>query len=94
MPKMIIANRLNDGLVVFLAAEERWETDISAGVLIDAETDAARLLVIAKRHEGEAKVVDPQLIDVELRDGRPRPTEIREAIRAFGPTVRTDVTAA
>jgi hypothetical protein len=90
MPQMIIANRLSDGLVVFLAPEERWDVAIAGGVVIDTETDAAGLLAIAQRHEGEAKVVDPQLIDVEMRDGQPRPTAIREAIRAFGPTVRTD----
>jgi hypothetical protein len=90
MPQMIIANRLSDGLVVFLAPEERWDVAIAGGCVIDTETDAAELLAIAKRHEGEAKVVDPQLIDVEMRDGQPRPTAIREAIRAFGPTVRTD----
>jgi hypothetical protein len=94
MPQMIIANRLSDGLVVFLAPEERWDVAIGDGVVIDTEADAAGLLAIAKRHEGEAKVVDPQLIDVEMRDGQPRPTAIREAIRAFGPTVRTDATEA
>lgn len=92
MPQMIIANRLRDGLVVFLAAEERWETAIAAGVLIEDEADAARLLAVAKRHEVEGEVVDPQPIDVVVEAGKPRPTAIREAIRAFGPTIRTDLT--
>ena len=47
-------------------------------------------MALAKRHEGECLVIDPQLIEVEMVDGKPRPTAIREAIRAFGPTVRTD----
>jgi len=46
---------------------------------------------VAKRHEGECRVIDPQLIEVEINDGKLRPTAIREAIRAFGPTVRTDL---
>jgi hypothetical protein len=92
MPQMIIANRLRDGVVVFLASGEVWEPAIAAGTLIDNETDAAKLLAVAKQHEAECKVVDPQLIDVEIEDGQPRPTAIREAIRAFGPTVRTDLT--
>jgi hypothetical protein len=29
---------------------------------------------------------------VTVENGQPKPTEIREAIRAFGPTVRTDLT--
>jgi sulfite reductase (NADPH) hemoprotein beta-component len=92
MPQMIIANRLRDGAVVFLAPSDGWELAIAAGVVIDNDTDAARLLAVAKRHEDECQVIDPQLIEVELEDGNPRPTAIREAIRAFGPSVRTDLT--
>ena len=60
--------------------------------MIENEADATRLMAVAKRHEGECQVIDPQLIEVEINDGKPRPTAIREAIRAFGPTVRTDLT--
>lgn len=91
MPQMIIANRLRDGAVVFLAPSEQWEPSIGAGTVIDNEADATRLMAVAKRHEGECQVIDPQLIEVEVTDGAPRPTAIREAIRAFGPTVRTDL---
>lgn len=94
MPQMIIANRLRDGVVVFLAAAEDWDTAIAAGTVIETEDEAARLLAVAKRHEAECRVIDPQLIDVEVADGKPRPTAIREAIRAFGPSVRTDQTDA
>ncbi len=92
MPQMIIANRLRDGAVVFLAPDEDWSPAIGAGTLIDNEADAAALMAVATRHVGECRVIDPQLIDVELKDGKPHPTAIREAIRAFGPTVRTDLT--
>jgi hypothetical protein len=94
MPQMIIANRLRDGAVVFLAPGEGWEPAIGAGTLIDTEADAAALMVVANRHVDECRIIDPQLIDVEIQDGKPRPTAIREAIRAFGPTVRTDLTEA
>ena len=92
MPQMIIANRLRDGAVVFLAPGESWELAIAAGTVIDDQEEATRLLAVAKRHETECRVIDPTLIDVEIKDGAPRPTAIREAIRAFGPTVRTDLT--
>jgi hypothetical protein len=92
MPQMIIANRLRDGVVVFLASSEGWVPAIAAGALIDSETDAVKLMAIANRHVDECRVIDPQLIEVEVKDGKPRPTAIREAIRAFGPTVRTDLT--
>lgn len=92
MPQMIIANRLRDGAVVFLAPNDDWDLAIAAGTLIDTEADAARLMAVAKEHELNCQVIDPQLIEVEVKDGKPRPTAIREAIRAFGPTIRTDLT--
>ena len=92
MPQMIIANRLRDGAIVFLAPDQGWELAIAAGTLIDNEADATRLMAVAKQAETQCQVVDPQLIDVEVKDGKLRPTAIREAIRAFGPTVRTDLT--
>jgi hypothetical protein len=92
MPQMIIANRLIDGAVVFLDPGETWTTAIGAGVVIDEDAEAQRLLGVAKQLEARCQVVDPLLIQVKVENGGVRPTEIREVIRAFGPTVRTDVT--
>jgi sulfite reductase (NADPH) hemoprotein beta-component len=92
MQQMIIANRLNDGVVVFFATGERWVGDIDAGLVIEAGADDA--LEIAKRHELECRVIDPSLIEVSVEDGRLKPVAVREAIRAFGPTVRTDLNGA
>lgn len=91
MPQMIVASRLRDGFVVFLAPGESWVESIDAGVLIEAPEDAERLLAIAKADEERNVVVEPYLIEVAISDGRRRPAEVREAIRAFGPTVRTDL---
>jgi sulfite reductase (NADPH) hemoprotein beta-component len=86
MSQMIVANRLTDGIVVFFTADETWSHAIDDGLIIDAETDQQRHLATAKGHETRCQVVDPYLIEVEVDSGRPRPTSIREAIRAFGPT--------
>jgi hypothetical protein len=91
MPQMIIANRLIDGAVVFLDPRETWTTAIASGVVIDEDSEAQRLLGIAKQLEARCQVIDPLLIQVKVENGAVRPTEIREVIRAFGPTVRTDV---
>jgi hypothetical protein len=91
MPQMIIANRLVDGVVVFLAPGDTWEPAIAAGAVIDEDADAQRLLIVAKQHEARCLVIDPMLIQVKVENGQVRPTEIREVIRAFGPTVRTDL---
>jgi hypothetical protein len=85
--RMIIANRLNDGRVVFYTAGGGWDVDIAAGAVIEAEAGEAALFAAAKDDEAHCKVVDPQLIDVTVDGGKPRPVAIREAIRAFGPTI-------
>jgi Protein of unknown function (DUF2849) len=92
MPQMIIANRLTDGVVVFLDPRDNWDPSIGGGAVIEGDTEAQRLFAVAKRHEAECRVIDPTLIEVEIANGQPRPTAIREAIRAFGPTIRTDLT--
>jgi uncharacterized protein DUF2849 len=90
MPQMIIANRLVDGAVVFLAAGESWTTAIASGVVIEDDAEAQRLLGAVKQLEARSPVIDPQAIQVNVDGGAVRPVEIRELIRAFGPTVRTD----
>jgi hypothetical protein len=91
MPQMIIANRLIDGAVVFLDPDEKWTTAIGSGAVIEDDAEAQRLFGVAKQLEARCQVIDPLLIQVKVEDGRVRPTEIREVIRAFGPTVRTDL---
>jgi len=91
MPQMIIANRLVDGVVVFLAPGAGWTPAIASGVVIDDEAEAQRLLGAVKELEARSPVIDPQVIEVKVEGAAVRPTEIREVIRAFGPTVRTDI---
>jgi|SRR5690606_10244510 len=89
--KMIIANRLKDGAVVFLASDRGWVMSIDEGLLLEDDADAEQAMAVACRHEADCIVVEPALIEVAVQEGRLRPTAIREAIRAFGPTVRTDL---
>jgi hypothetical protein len=91
MPQMIIANRLVDGAVVFLGPGASWTTAIASGAVVDDEAEAQRLLGEVKQLEARSPVIDPQVIQVKRdSDGVVRPVEIRELIRAFGPTVRTE----
>jgi len=88
MQQMVIANRLADGFVVFLGAGDSWHRSISEGRVFEDADEAQAALATAKRHEAENVVVEPTLIEVTVDDaGQPRPVEIREAIRAFGPTI-------
>jgi sulfite reductase (NADPH) hemoprotein beta-component len=97
-PQIVIASELSSGRVVFLAKGARAGSDVRWARLIDeselAETpeQAAGLLALAEsdaaaRHE----VLDPYLIDVEVRAEGLSPTKYREAIRCLGPTVRLDL---
>lgn len=85
--KVITANRLLDGLVIFIGENRSWVTDIAealtfsdgpdleAGIAFGAESVAARMLI------------DPYPVDVTIENGVPVPVRLREAIRAKGPTV-------
>lgn len=92
MAQSIIANRLNDGLVVFFIAPGQWTEQVAAAGVFEAGDAAEQQLALAKADETACLVVDPNLIDVEVTGDGARPTAIREAIRAFGPSaaVRTD----
>jgi sulfite reductase (NADPH) hemoprotein beta-component len=91
MDGMITANRLSDGIVVFLSAEGGWTEDFHAGaVLGDAEAKAAALAASAASAAAN-EVIDPYWIDLEPRGGRLVPKALREAIRASGPTTRRDL---
>ena len=91
MDGMVTANRLSDGLVVFLTAAGAWTEDFHAGaVLTDAAGKAAALAQGAKSAAAN-EVVDPYWIDLERRGGHFVPKALREAIRASGPTMRRDL---
>ena len=88
---MITANRLNDGIVVFLDAQGAWSEDFHQGAIVSSETDKAAALKRAAEAEALNEIVGPYYIELETRGGRPVPKALREAIRATGPTVRRDL---
>lgn len=89
--KVLTANRLGDGAVVFLANNGRWMEAIDAAVVAFEPLSAEALARRGKDAEGLNLVTDSYLIDVERQDGRVRPLHIRERIRTLGPTVRGDL---
>ena len=83
--KAITGNRLNDGRVVYLAADGGFVEDIAgARLLDDAEADAA----LSEHAARVGEVADLYLIDADA-DGAPAGrAALRERIRASGgPTV-------
>ena len=91
MQEMITANRLADGLVVFLDAQGGWSEDFHQGLIVSDA--AAKAAALAKGAEAAAAnhIVDPYPIELELRAGHLAPKALRERIRATGPTMRTDL---
>ena len=82
------ANRLTDGVVVFLADDGEWTRSVDDARVAQHEDDVADLEAEAM---AAAEVVGAYLIEVEVRaaevSGRfVRPTKYKERIRAFGPS--------
>jgi len=86
--KIVTANRLRDGAVVYRAADGSWRTAIFEAELAASEQDAAELLARAERDVTAALVVAPYLIDVLRTDEGLVPGSLRERIRAAGPTIQ------
>ena len=89
--QVVSANRLTDGLVVYLTREGGWSERLTDGHIVTDETTAESLLKLAKQAEDDRIVVDPYPIDVAEFDGELRPTKYREYIRSTGPSVRLDL---
>jgi hypothetical protein len=91
LSQIVTANRLSDGVVLFMDAAGGWTDDFAlAAVYPDAVTLAAALTLAAEA-VAACLLVDPYGIEVELRNGHYAPKALREAIRASGPTVRRDL---
>lgn len=90
MPEILTANRLFDGDVVYRTAIGDWVADIGAAELIGGADRLAAAEAAAQADVRDAKVLDVATIAVEVADGRIVPKRLRERIRAFGPTVKSD----
>lgn len=87
----VTANRLTDGEVVYLSADELWVEDLAAAAIADGAEAAEALLARAMPQDFELAVLEPYLFEV-IEDGAGfKPVSVRETIRAAGPTVRLDL---
>lgn len=83
MPKVVSANDLVTGAVVFLDAGGNWVPAIDTAAPF-ADRDGAEVALLAAPR---AAIVDPFVVDQkEGQDGRAAMT-LRNAIRAYGPTI-------
>ena len=86
--KVITANDLRDGLVVFLTQDGGWSHDIALSRVVDDGPDLDSAVAYAKAQHDARIVVEPYPIDVTVTGGIPVPQRLREKIRADkGPTI-------
>jgi hypothetical protein len=85
--KAITANRLSDGLVVFLTEAGGWSLSVADSQLFNDGPGLDEGLAYAKAQHDARIVVEPYAIDMDVSGARPVPARIRERIRAEGPTV-------
>ena len=91
MKKVLTANRLTDGIAVWLGANGQWLENIDNALIARHEEAADALSHAGKSAFNDNLVVDVDLIDVEEVEGDIYPVRLRERIRAAGPTIRTDL---
>ncbi|MBD3678333.1 MAG: DUF2849 domain-containing protein [Rhodobacteraceae bacterium] len=83
-PKIVTANDLLEGDVVYLTRDDRWSLRLSEAELIEDEPHAQKRLHFA---EGQQDlVVGPYLADAHRGPSGPEPAHFREAFRARGPS--------
>jgi hypothetical protein len=89
--QIVTANRLRDGIAVFLTRAGQWSERIDDAALALEPQAAAALEARARQDEKATLVTGSYLIDADRRDGRVRASHIRERMRSLGPTVRLDL---
>ncbi|MEM1022416.1 MAG: DUF2849 domain-containing protein [Myxococcota bacterium] len=92
MSKVMTAQRLHDGIVVFWRDGEWTESVLDATPLDEAAVEMA--MAEGRADQAENLVIDVGLIDVQLQADKPVPTRRRERLRALGPSVRADLVRA
>ncbi|MEW5423630.1 DUF2849 domain-containing protein [Amorphus sp. 3PC139-8] len=89
--KVVTANRLIDGIVVFLGRSQRWVEQIDDVSPFEDDAAIEAALAYAARCVEAREIVEPYAIDVRADKHGVTPVRLREAIRAKGPTVRLDL---
>ena len=90
MPKILTANTLGQGEVVYFNAEHGWVFGIEEAEIL-ADENARDVLKAASEWVRRREIVNPYLFGVRVEGGQVTPLKAREVIRAAGPTVRRDL---
>lgn len=83
-PKIVTANLLREGEVVYLTADDRWSAHHGEAELIDDEAHAQMRLLLAAAQK--QLVVGAYLADAKPGPKGPEPVHFREEFRTRGPS--------
>jgi sulfite reductase (NADPH) hemoprotein beta-component len=89
-PQLVIANRLDDGRVVFLKECGEWSVNAADAAVAEAPEALDKLEALGKEASSSNFVVDPQLVPAETGDAI-SPAHMKQAMQAKGPSVRPDL---
>jgi hypothetical protein len=87
MPKVISANRLADGIVVYVGRDGSWSERLSQAKIFASKAEAEAGLLVAQKDAKRNLVVEPVVVEVTEDASGLRAVTLREAIRARGPTI-------
>jgi len=89
-PQMILANRLDDGRVVFFTRDGGWSADTTKAAF--GEGDALDALVAEANKANENNLIAGlEVIAAEVEGDTAYPAHIKHAMQAKGPSVRADL---
>ena len=89
MPNVVTANRLIDGIVVYLAPDCGWVEELARAKLAGTEEENKALESEAAKAVAERRVVAVYPMEVALHEGVPVALSVRERIRAAHRTTLT-----
>jgi hypothetical protein len=87
MPKVICANRLADGIVVYAGRDGSWSERLNHAKIFASKAEAEAGLLIAQDDAKRNLIVEPVVVEVTEDASGLRAVTLREAIRARGPTI-------
>jgi hypothetical protein len=88
---VLTANRLADGIVVFLDIDGTWSESLAVAIVARSPDEAKALEDRGARDAARNLVVEPYLVEVREDGGRLIPIRTREHVRALGPSILDDV---
>ncbi|MGB0661820.1 MAG: DUF2849 domain-containing protein [Mangrovicoccus sp.] len=83
-PKIVTANHLLEGDVIYLTADDRWSRDHLDAELIEDEAHADIRMIFASQQQETA--VGVYLADAKAGPQGPEPVHFREVFRSKGPS--------